>query len=261
MKKFYVVSMNRASDGALSKLIQKMKEENLLTDDIKKADYIFAAGDRKETFDMIYPWAEQGIPVIHLWAGESCSDWATTDESHRFWITTLSMMQLCTNEKAKNRVERILRTLRKKPNAFVVGNIMMDNMEIDESNIPRRPYLLILYNPSKEIQKDLNTIFNIIKEHRYMNRVWLAPNGDNGSDIINKYVTSKTIPRPQFLGLLKNCRYFITNSSCQYYEAQFLLKKNQIIGVGSRNSGRESQTADMGIPGASSKVIELLKGL
>jgi len=37
---------------------------------------------------------------------------------------------------------------------------------------------------------------------------------------------------------LKNCRRFITNSSCSYYEAPFFLKPKQIIKIGIRNKNR-----------------------
>ena len=53
MVKIFVASFNRASDGAISKLIEKMKKENLWTNDYGKADYILAVGDRRETFDFV----------------------------------------------------------------------------------------------------------------------------------------------------------------------------------------------------------------
>ena len=40
MVKIFVASFHRASDGAISKLVQKMKDEDIWTNNHKEADYI-----------------------------------------------------------------------------------------------------------------------------------------------------------------------------------------------------------------------------
>jgi len=56
-----------------------------------------------------------------------------------------------------------------------------------------------------------------------------------------KTIEHKNLPRAQFLGLLKNCNRYITNSSSAYYEAMPLdLKREQIVLVGNRNKNRSS---------------------
>ena len=63
------------------------------------------------------------------------------------------------------------------------------------------------------------------------------------------------LPRPQFLGLLKNCRRFITNSSAAIYEAPHFLKPEQIIMVGDRNRNRPKGPFKTG---ASDRIVEIL---
>src|SRR4030042_6324287 len=75
--------------------------------------------------------------------------------------------------------------------------------------------------------------------------VWIRPNTDRGYEYIMQFANSPTQSRPRFLSLIKNCRKFITNSSCAHYEAPFLINKKQIIQIGLRNAERESKFAKM----------------
>jgi len=260
MIKIYVASFNRASDGALSKLIKKLFRENMWTDDYKKADYILACGDRKETFDFVLERYRKNKKIIHLWAGEISQ--GTQDEVYRHAMTLMSCIQLCTNDTAKARVKSLCKSVGKVYNVATIGNVMLDNMEINEHNIPNKPYDLILYNPPTtssdyEIRKEIEKI-DYMKNENY---IWIVPNGDYGSYLVNKYSNTKNLPRERFLGLLKHCDKFITNSSCQYYEAPFLIDKEKIISIGERNAERESKYADMTIPNASKNIMKVFRSL
>lgn len=261
MVKIFVASFNRASDGALSKLIQKMKDENFYTEDYKEADYILAVGDRKETFDFVLERYRENKKIIHLWAGEISQ--GTHDEVYRHAMTLMSDIQLCTNNEAKQRVKNLCMSVDKKYFVVTVGNVMLDNMEIDESIVPPRKYDLILYNPPTRLSKgkikmELNEI-DEIKEPEY---ICIEPNGDNNSNLVaEEFLINDTFPRSQFLGLLKNCNRFITNSSSAYYEAPFLIDEEKIIIIGERNKERESKYGDMSIPNASNNIIKLFRGL
>ena len=261
--KIFVASFNRASDGAVEHLVKAMKKRGIYTNYYKEADYILACGDRTETFDFVLERFRENKPIIHLWAGECDASWSTHDECYRSFITFCSMLQLCTNPPAKNRVEMLCTAVGKKPNAHVVGNVMLDDLSVDESLVPKEPYVLVLYNPStllteKEVESEIAEICTKFIDDK---KIWIEPNGDNFSELVMPYVTHKNLPRKQFLGLMKNCRLFITNSSCQYYEAPSFLKPEQIVPVGLRNIERESKYVDMDITGASDKIIELLEDL
>jgi acetyltransferase-like isoleucine patch superfamily enzyme len=261
MPKIFVASFNRASDGAVSKIVEKLKEEGMWSK-YQDAEYVLACGDRKETFDSCLFDFRENLPIIHLWAGEVSQ--GTHDEVYRWAITNMSMMQLCTNGTAKARVLRFCDAISKKPNAHIVGNVMLDNMEIDESEVPDFPYNLVLYNPpTSDLAKVYDEIIEIQDNiyFEYKRYFWIAPNGDKGSEFIKQFANLRSMPRPKFLGYLKNCNQFITNSSCAEYEAQFLLKPEQIIHIGERNKDRESKHADMTIPNASDNIINILKTL
>ena len=262
--KFYLASFNRATNGCLSKLTQKMKDKKMWTDDYKKADYLIAVADRTETFSFILERFKENRKIIHLFAGEiSC--FSTHDDVWRHSLTLMSDIQLCVNGEAFNRVTKLCNAVGKKPNAHIVGNVYLDSMEIDESKVPKYPYDLVLYNPLtrftvKEVKEEIVEILDILSK-RNNECMWIEPNGDKYSETIMPYVTRFNLPRPEFLGLMKNCERFITNSSCQYFEGIHLLKPEQIISIGKRNIERESKYSDMNIPNASDNIIKILEEL
>lgn len=260
MIKIFVASFNRASDGAISKLVQKMKDEDIWTDDYEEANYILAVGDRRETFDFVLERYRENKRIIHLWAGEK-SNFELHDDVYRHAMTLMSCIQLCTNDEAKKRVVKLCKSVGKIYLTMTVGNVMFDNLEVDESVVPDYDYDLILYNPVTSLPKDIT--MNEIKEINNMidkPYLWIEPNGDHGSELILD-INTNTLPRSLFLGLVKNCKRFITNSSCQYYEAQFLLKPEQIISIGKRNKERESRYANMSIPNATENIMKILRSL
>lgn len=261
--KVFIASFNRASDGALETLRKKMESECMASDDYVTADWILAVGDRSETFDFVIERFRENRPIAHLWAGEVSQ--GTHDEVYRHAMTLISKVQFCTNERAKERVELLCHSVDKQPDAHVVGNVMLDDLSADESLVPSEPYNLILYNPPtsesvEDIERELTEIKGIIRndKKRY---IWIAPNGDPGSDLIFPHVNTDNLPRKQFLGLLKNCHLYITNSSSQYYEAPFLMNKDQIVSIGQRNTSRESGRTDMTLRGAAEKIISLFKSM
>ena len=258
--KIFVVSFNRASNHAIQILIQKMKKEDVYTDDLSLAEYVLAVGDRSETFYFVLHQWSMGKKIIHLWAGDVSQ--GTQDEVYRHSMTLMSMMQLCTTQDAARVVTDLCCIVGKTSNVFVVGNLMLDDMRTDESFVPLYPFNLVLYNPSTllhidDIKKEIKEVYELaVKDH--MKYVWIQPNGDQGSELLDEFVTHPTLPRSQFLGLLKQCSKFITNSSSAYYEAPFLIDRDQIVLVGERNKDRNAMK-DMCVSGASDRIMKIFQ--
>lgn len=258
--KIFLASFSRSSNGAIDTLKKELQKKNLLTENVEDAFYIMAVGDRVETFNFVLQQWLNGHKIIHLWAGEVSQ--GTYDEVFRHSITLMSDLQLCTNRAAKKVVDTILKAAGKTPNSKVVGNVMLDNMEIDESvlndKIKPGEYLLIVYNPSETMSEDLKEITDeiILSDKPF---VWIAPNQDRGHHKIVQANTPNQ-PREKFLALMKNCHKFITNSSCAYYEAPFFLKSEQIVKIGKRNQNRNS-TSGMDKKNATKNIIKEIRKL
>ena len=249
--KFFIASFNRASDGALSKLLRIFG-----TDEPESADYIILPGDRKETFEFALEW--YGIkPLIHLWAGEVSQ--GTHDEIYRWAITNMSMMQLCTTPQAEKRVIEFFNVVGREANVHVVGNVMLDN-------IPILGYDVVLYNPptllSKDrIQREIEMIYEILRAGGMETYFWHPPNGDNGSELIEPHVNARNLSRNHFLNLVRHCNRFISNSSCIDYEIRHIIEDDRIVRIGGRNESRSSIEEDMTIPNATENILKVLNGL
>lgn len=260
--KVFLARFSRA-ESAIENLEKELRKRNLFTRVYSEADYFLLSGDRSEMFDFAVKCLRDGKKIIHLWAGECEAGWSTEDECYRTFITLSSCIQLCTNDRAVARVVEFCRAVDKKPNPYVVGNVMLDNLETNDRQVPEEEYSLILYNPptlltKNEITNEIAEILKIVQGKRY---IWIEPNGDKYSELIQPFVTHFNFEREEFLGLVKNCKKFITNSSCQFYEAPFLMDKGNIISIGKRNSERESKYADMKMTGATENIIKILETL
>jgi len=251
LAKFCIASFHRASDGALSKLIDLIEPVPP-----EEAHYIIVPGDRKETFEFALDWYSKK-PLIHLWAGEISQ--GTHDEIYRWAITNMSMMQLCTTDDAADRVKMFCKAIGKDHDVRVVGNVMRDNL-------PVFGYDLVLYNPPttlprEMVEQEVKYILDILEHSPYKTYFWHPPNGDMHTDLVEPYVNAKGLSREHFLNHLKHCTRFISNSSCIDYEARGIIPDDRIIRIGERNSRRSSQNENMEIPNATENIMNVLKEL
>lgn len=138
---------------------------------------------------------------------------------------------------------------------YKCGISHLDDLEIDESLVPEEHYDLVLINPTTTMEEIvyIESDFAIIIESNPDNTELQIVNIEK----VKKYKSYKTLPRPQYLGLLKNCKRFISNSSDVYYIAPQWLKPEQIIQVGLRNKNRS--TPKKLETGASQKIVDILE--
>jgi len=175
----------------------------------------------------------------------------TLDDVNRYCITLWSDIAFCEDELSYRVVFEMYKSISKPIEVYNVGITHMDDLEIDERLVPKEPYDLVLINPTTFIDE----IPSYITDKKTI------VIGANPDIPFNKGFRDKAdydnLPRPQFLGLLKNCKRFITNSSSAYYEAPYFLKPEQIILIGNRNKNRSTPTKLE--VGASDKIVKIVK--
>ncbi len=236
----------------------------------KKPSAVLVTGDRVEMTAAAAAAFHNDIPIIHLYAGVVNTPVTTYDDINRHAISLWSSLQLCESVAAQWVVWDLKKAVRLPVNSVNVGITMLDDMVIDESKVPEElendiddfhqviPYDLILYNtPTKtDYSKDIAQIRELISDS-YSVLVSGNPDGDAESALcewVDEYHIDLT--RAQFLGLLKNCTRFISNSSCTTYEAPYFLKEDQIIRIGDRNKNR---TPVICAPGGSDKCVAAIR--
>lgn len=238
---------------------------------VGKIDYdlVLCVGDRVEITAAAAAAFHHGIPIAHVYAG-TVGDHNMLDAVNRHVITLWSDIQFCESERAAEHIRALNSAAGLVNNIHIVGCTHMDDLVIDEGRIFEEPYDLVLYNPLTKvgidtIQSELKQITGILDPKKTI--MWIGPNDDKNRYFVLEYLnelhgdgvycmhSASTLPRPEFLCLLKNCDRFIGNSSSMFYEAPYFLDPNQIIHVGTRNAGRETITQY----GASDKIISVLE--
>ena len=223
-----------------------------------KPDVILIPADRKEMVSLAMRCYYAEIPIFHMWAGIGGTD--TYDDLNRRVISSFSYLMMCEDEQAK---ERLIASGEEPWRVHVTGTTHFDDLEVDESLCPKETYTLFLINPNQIDPQDTNqTLSKAVKLATDsalfggdQKLVWIG----SGDPLVNTLPLEgvtfyNDLPRMQFLGLLKNCAAFVSNSSAGVYEAGFFGR--QVINPGKRNSKR-NYAGDFK-PGASDRIVDLL---
>lgn len=285
MTRICIVTSHRAERGLLQPLIDRLEAHPTLDLDIlsldpdadhvanyeqagahymdNRPDIVIIPCDRAEALDGALAAFELGIPIIHFHAGDVGT--VSKDEMYRHMISLMASVHLCNGLSAKKVVTDLLHVVGRPVGCvFDVGSTILDDLEICESAGPFQPYELVLYNPPTNIPALINMELEEIEEllNPDILTVWCAPNGDPGSEIIHTRMGQSdahlhfNLPRDEFLGLVKNCEYFIGNSSSMVCEAPMWLKPEQIIHIGDRNKNRSFDEIN---PGATDRILGILE--
>jgi len=243
-----------------------------------KPHLVFVTGDRMEMAAAAAAAFNCRVPIAHFYAGIG-NTLATVDDVHRHAITLWSSIQFCESRVAANRVID-LRSAAGIPTkeVHVVGISHLDDLQVWEGkkDIPDYKYDLVLYNPptwlpegeqQAAMQKDGTQISKILQQKDH-GAIFVGANADRGREFVLEEVYTKqcyrtgdrfyeNLERPHFLGLLKHCQRFITNSSVAIYEAPHFLPPDRIYLIGDRNRGRDRGPFERG---ASDKIVKILEG-
>lgn len=234
-------------------------------------DLVIIIGDRIEQMALCQcAFFHNNIPIIHYGSGIT-NTIAMFDDINRHSISLMADICLCEDLDSKRKTLFLWQDIGKIPknidtsqntfekyNIHRVGNLYLDTIDdIDESLVPDEPYDLQLVNP--ETLGDMDVTYSYYKYKKIIigcNPDKRASENITGEIVLNYY---KNLPRSQFLGLLKNCQYFITNSSSAYYEAPHFLKPEQIIQVGERNKNRSTPREWNQEYKSSDKIVKILR--
>jgi hypothetical protein len=234
-------------------LPQKFKESYSLVETVINSwypDLILITGDRVEMCAAAAAAFHNKVKIAHFYAGIINDPVTTYDDVDRHCCTLWSDIQFCEDRCSAIRTNMLKQACDLTSNVHVVGISHLDDLEVDESKDPLCKYDLLLIN--NEPLSSTNHDF-MRSDGRPLIQIGHNPDG-NVQTIGDIYYGN--LPRPQFLGLLKNCQRFITNSSAAIYEAPHFLKPEQIVMVGDRNKNRPKGPFKTG---ASDRIVEILK--
>lgn len=229
-----------------------------------RVDLAFCGFDRLEHFGGCLAFFVNQVPVAQVYAGQISGE-GVWDDVVRHLITLCSTIQFCDSEKAYKRCLELLKVTDKPTDkCFLVGSLAFEDLELDESIAPNKKFDLVLYNPlplkPDLIQKELGEIERLLDKPT----IWIYPNEDKYRETVIERIKKleakgkvkgyKTLPRPQYLALLKNCERAIGNSSSFLLELPYFGKSH--IHIGARNNKREFVEIRKG---GSDRIVKILE--
>ncbi len=213
-------------------------------------------GDRDEMLASAISGYHMNIPNAHIHGGDRSGG---IDEYTRHAITKISNIHFASSLKSK---ERILRMGENPKYVFFTGSPAVDEIKshlITNRKILESKYgfkfsgneILLLQHPvTTQTENTKKQIINVLKAIQKVNKLTIAvaPNSDSGNNIIFKqlekfsklhpsFMLFKSFPRSDYLGMLKNCKVLVGNSSSGIIEASYF--KIPVVNIGIRQKNRE----------------------
>jgi len=222
-----------------------------------KPDINLILGDRDEMLASALAAYHLNIPNAHIHGGDKSQ--GGIDEYNRHAITKISNIHFAATSRSK---ERILKMGENPKFVFHTGSPSIDEIikkpiTIKKSlekkygiNLNGKDILLIQHPVTTQTRQSGKQIMNTLKAIVKIgeNTIAIAPNSDPGNGLIFKHLRTfskkydfikmyNTLPRNDFLGLLKNCGALVGNSSSGMIEASYF--DTPVVNIGIRQKGRE----------------------
>ena len=246
-----------------------------------KPDLNLVLGDRGEMLASAIAASQMNIPNVHIHGGDVSGG---IDEYNRHAITKLSNIHFAATQKSK---KRIIKMGENPKNVFFTGSPSLDEIrqnKITDKKTLEKIYdikfsgeeILLLQHPVTtqiEFSKKqiLNTLRAIVKLKK--TTIVISPNSDPGNATIfkNIQIYSKkfdfirlynSLPRSDYLGLLKNCGVLVGNSSSGIIESSVF--QTPVVNIGIRQAGREKgknviNVKDNSIKSINKAIVQSLK--
>ena len=225
----------------------------------KKFDKLIVLGDRYELIGFCLPFYFKKIPIIHLHGGEETL--GAYDNQIRKIVSLISTTHFVSHRKYQNNLKKFLN---QKKNIFNFGSLAVENIEKLKSNETQKKIekkfkikfseknILVCIHPEtnnlKSHKKNIDILFNFLKQINNYNIFFTNPGHDIGSEYIifkiknftkhfkNSFYV-KSFGKKYYFSVLKKCKCLVGNSSSGIIEACSL--KIPVINIGIRQKGRE----------------------
>lgn len=230
-------------------------------------------GDRDEVLASALAASHMNIPNAHIHGGDKTK--AGIDEYNRHAITKISNIHFAATKKS---MERIIKMGENPKYVFFTGSPSVDEIVTNKITVKselEKKYklkfsgkeILLLQHPvTTQTTKSNFQIETTLKGLLKLKNPTIAilPNSDAGhKEIFSKLKKFSinhrflkvfpSIPRSDYLGMLKNCGVLIGNSSSGIIEANYF--KIPVINLGIRQSGRETHPSVINISNPTPKLI------
>ena len=221
-----------------------------------KPDINLILGDRDEMLASAIAAYHMNIPNAHIHGGDVSRN---IDEYTRHAITKISNIHFPSTEKSKR---RIIKMGENPKFVFLTGSPSIDELRSNKIlnkkqfenkygfQVTKNSIVLIQHPVTTQIVNTKKHIQNTLKAIEYFGYTTtiIAPNSDAGSNTIFQNIKHfakshnfvrifPSLPRRDFLCLIKNCGVLVGNSSSGLIEASYF--GTSVVNIGIRQQGRE----------------------
>jgi UDP-N-acetylglucosamine 2-epimerase len=233
-----------------------------------RPDLAFTSYDRVEMLGACLAFFLNRVKIAQYHAGDVSGSGESFDDYVRFMITLCSDFQFCNSQESFTRCLRFLRLVGKPiQHVYCVGSLAFDDVTLDYSIVPSEAYDLVLYNPPNNAPEIIDSELDIIEKLLDKPTIWVHPNEDEGREKVLERIRKlakkglvkeqPTLPRAQFLALMKKAERCIGNSSAFFLEMPYL-RKDEHIQVGVRNKNRQRIEVKLG---ASKRIVQIIRNI
>jgi len=221
-------------------------------------DLLLVVGDREESIATAIVGNYMEKLVVHIGGGDPV--FGNADDPVRFAVSKLSHIHCCT---AKYYAENLKNIGEEDFRIFFTGNPAYANIDFvpeiekeelrNQLGITSKNYIVLIKHPlSSEVEdarEQMETTLKALEHFCQKNRfqvVNIPPNSDPGSYemkmVLRKYaeadwlIKAETLPRLQFVNLIRNASALVGNSSMGILEAPHY--KLPVVNIGNRQQGR-----------------------
>jgi GDP/UDP-N,N'-diacetylbacillosamine 2-epimerase (hydrolysing) len=221
-------------------------------------DFLLVLGDREESIATAIVGNYMEKLVVHIGGGDPV--YGNADDPMRFAVSKLAHIHCCT---AQAYAENLLKIGEENFRIFFTGNPAYANIDfvpmiekvelMNQLEIESENYIVLIKHPlssevesaGKQMEVTLKFLENFCDKHNFQ-VVCIPPNSDPGSHemktVLEKYsdedwlIKAETLPRLQFINLMRYAKALVGNSSMGILEAPHY--KLPVVNIGNRQQGR-----------------------
>ena len=221
-------------------------------------DFLLVLGDREESIATAIVGNYMEKLVVHIGGGDPV--YGNADDPIRFAVSKLAHIHCCT---AQPYAENLQKIGEENFRIFFTGNPAYANIDcvpviekadlMNQLDIKSENYIVIIKHPlssevesaGEQMETALKSLDAFCDKHNFQ-VVCIPPNSDPGSHkmkmVLEKYsekgwlIKAETLPRLQFINLMRHARALVGNSSMGILEAPHY--KMPVVNIGNRQQGR-----------------------
>ena len=246
------------------RVVQRSKGTGLLIQGLTQTvertepDFLLVLGDREESIATAIVGNYMEKLVVHIGGGDPV--YGNADDPMRFAVSKLAHIHCCTAQKYADNLKNIGE---EDFRIFFTGNPAYANIDfvpvmekpelMKELDIIRENYIVLIKHPlssevddaGEQMEVTLKSLEQFCDKHNFQ-VICIPPNSDPGSHeiktVLEKYsdrdwlIKAETLPRLQFINLMRHSRALVGNSSMGIVEAPHY--KLPVVNIGNRQQGR-----------------------